>query len=366
MVDRNETLSSPQSLGNTANTANDSNQADVSDKASLDLTNALVRFEYEPGRGVDGTKVLMVEWEDDDKTRATQGAWEVSWEGKRTALPLRDIDTGINRLYFLLPEAEAVPEHVQLTFRAGTNNKLVACQLRPQPAVFPPQLGASATESGRKGVLHTIWAKRRLQVLGKEIEVERRKNAEGVALIMAIQERQWIEKNFGVTTKPSESINLVSYDAGQADGRSPIPASPKSPGGSRLMDKLKGLKLGTHDEALRGCGTSQPGPLSPEHSDVAISSFSRRAEPRSVPEPSKLAADAPPFRRRVSAQRPPEAVVAQQKQAGAASLDAMVDGRDQRTESREGEREDDLFALPMSPTSPETSKSPFASMMPVR
>ena len=34
---------------------------------SLSSSNALARFEFEPGKGKNGTKVLMVEWEEDDR-----------------------------------------------------------------------------------------------------------------------------------------------------------------------------------------------------------------------------------------------------------------------------------------------------------
>lgn len=72
-------------------------------------------------------------------------------------------------------------------------------------------------------MLHTIWAKKRLGVLKDEIDREAR-NAEGIGLDMAIREREWIIENFGVGGNPS--------------------ASPKTPSGGRLAEKLKGLKLG--------------------------------------------------------------------------------------------------------------------------
>lgn len=51
---------------------------------------ALARFEFEAGKGNDGTKILMIEWEDDDDlgrcaASADQGgSWHVAWEGWET------------------------------------------------------------------------------------------------------------------------------------------------------------------------------------------------------------------------------------------------------------------------------------------
>ena len=111
-------------------------------------------------------------------------------------------------------------------------------QTNPLPALFPPELGVSATTAGKKGVLHTIYAKQRLSALQKEIDVEMR-NGEGVGLEMVIQEKQWLEENFGVGAR-------VVPDYQQTTS----PTSPRSPGGGRLAEKLKGLKLGTSASQL--------------------------------------------------------------------------------------------------------------------
>lgn len=91
----------------------------------------------------------------------------------------------------------------------------------------------------KKGVLHTIYAKQRLSVLQKEIESEMKTNGEGVGLEMAMQEKQWIEDNFGVVLKP---VSDLPY--------STSPSSPRTPGSGRLSGKLKGLKLGTSASVL--------------------------------------------------------------------------------------------------------------------
>jgi hypothetical protein len=45
-------------------------------------------FEFEAGKGNDGTKILMIEWEDDDLTRSkTDGSWHVSWDADIDRLP---------------------------------------------------------------------------------------------------------------------------------------------------------------------------------------------------------------------------------------------------------------------------------------
>src|ERR1700761_7431256 len=57
---------------------------------SLSTPQARARFEFEPGKSNDGTKILMVEWEDDDSTQSIRGAWTVSWEGKSHVLPAEE------------------------------------------------------------------------------------------------------------------------------------------------------------------------------------------------------------------------------------------------------------------------------------
>jgi hypothetical protein len=224
----------PDAIPLTAATSNDQAPA-------LSSSGALARFEFESGRGNEGTKILMVEWSDEDtEGPANMGDWEVSWEGKSTVLSARDGAEGkLHRLYFLLPPGSPIPRIVKLSQAGGKS-----MQTNPLPALFPPELGLSATTQGRKGVLHTIWAKKRLSVLQKEIELEM-KNGEGVGLEMAMQEQQWIEDNFGVGTG-IKIIPELQYTTS--------PISPKTPGGGRLSEKLKGLKLGTSASELSSSG----------------------------------------------------------------------------------------------------------------
>ena len=325
---------------------------------SLSSGNALARFEFEPGRSKDGTKVLMVEWEDDANTRNIKGDWEISWEGKKTVLPAREngssSDNGeqpVNRLYFLLGPGVSVPSTVRL--QKGS----VLWRTNPLPAIFAPELGATAREAGKKGVLHTIWAKKRLQVLQREIDAEVEKNnIEGIGLEMAAAEKEWIEQNFGVNARPSTAVNTAQPAMASVNfGGSP--SSPRSPGGGRLMDKLKGLKIGTSASDLNANSNSQPAggqhnPLSPETSDVAIGGFSSFAQLKGVQDPSTLAAK--PAQRPVVAQRTPAAAGG----VGAmGSLNAFAASGDA---GAPGAKEDDLFALPMSPRSPEMKTSPFS------
>ena len=373
---------------------------DVVESPSVSSSNALARFEFEPGRSTDGTKVLMVEWEDDETTHNICGDWAITWESKRTVLAAKDVaDGGINRLYFLLPAGERIPATVTLTLngkdKQSKEQKEITWKTNPLPAIFPPQLGATAREAGKKGVLHTIWAKRRLQVLSREIDAESASNVEGVALQMAIQEREWIESNFGVTAKPS-SIMMPSPPSSLAAPESHYslsPVSPRSPGGSsRLMDKLKGLKLETR-------ATTPPdaiaNPLSPEQTDVAVSSFgsfaaikgaheqlpSLAAKPFQRPTPTihtPIPGKSPhsPVLRKVAVQRPPHSIIAQQQQSigiGMGSLNALGSSDESPSSAQaekekdspagyagDDEREDDLFALPMSPRSPDMGVSPFS------
>jgi hypothetical protein len=225
---------------------------------SLSIT-AFARFEFEPGRGNEGTKILMVEWEDDDFTRPASGSWHVSWEGKKTLIPADEwTNENTRRFYFLLPPGVTIPPSVTLTYEpppesASTAKRPDTVQMTPLPAIFPPELGSTARQAGKKGVLHTIWAKKRLQVLEKEIREEEQYNLEGIALEMAVQERDWIETNFGVSAKPRELSLSSSNSSGSpySSGTPLIPTSPRSPtSGRRLSEKLKGLKLGTSDREL--------------------------------------------------------------------------------------------------------------------
>ncbi len=332
----------------TAFDPNDVTGKDVVESPSLSSSNALARFEFEPGKSREGTKVLMVEWEDDDVTTALKEDWEIRWEGKKTVLPAREQsrskgrgsedDAPINRLYFLLGPGVNIPTTVKL--RKGS----VSWKTNPLPAIFSPELGATARQAGKKGVLHTIWAKKRLQVLQRKIENESKNNFEGIGLEMAIAEKDWIEQNFGVVTKPG-SVSIPPN--GPISATSPI--SPRSPGGGRLMDKLKGLRLGTGADdlspTLRNGSVDQHNPLSPETSDVALGGFSSFAAVKGMPNPSTLAAK--------PAQRP---------QGDRTSKRTAAQGASQRSKQPSmEEKQDDLFALPMSPKSATTaSKNPFS------
>lgn len=226
-------VSSPQRPHFEADSVPVSDLVTVRDEApALSSDRALARFEFESGRGNEGTKILMVEWSDEETDgAANMGDWEVSWEGKSTVVSAKDGAEGkLHRVYFLLAPGASVPRIVMLEQKGGKK-----MQTNPLPAIFPPELGVSATTQGRKGVLHTVWAKKRISVLQKEIEAEM-KNGEGVGLEMATQEKEWIEENFGIGAK------VVTEE----------PTSPKTPGGGRLAEKLRGLKLGTSMSQLNG------------------------------------------------------------------------------------------------------------------
>ncbi|ESZ91348.1 hypothetical protein SBOR_8256 [Sclerotinia borealis F-4128] len=322
---------------------------------ALSSSTALARFEFESGRGNEGTKILMVEWEDESTEGAIKnmGDWEVSWEGKSTVLAARDGAEGkLHRLYFLLAPGACIPRIIKLSQVGG---KII--QTNPLPAIFPPELGSSARQAGRKGVLHTVWAKKRISVLQKEIDAEMKTNGEGVGLEMAMQEKQWIEENFGVgpkITQPDIQNNATL-------------TSPKTPGGGRLSEKLKGLKLGTsaHDlskisgmykaidsqiksmrlNIIESKFEGHSNPLSPEQGDVAVSSFSLFHGATSRPHPPRLVAQKPNNR---------------SSQHGMNSLNAVaLDDMPQETFD-EDQTEDELFAIKMSPRSPEMTRSPFS------
>ena len=152
------------------------------------------------------------------------------------------------------------------------------------------------------------------------------------------------------------------------------------------MEKLRGLKLGTSEKDLTSKTDANDAPfsnpLSPESSDVAISSFAAfkgaspsvlAAKPPQPPEPlqHQLQSQQPP--RKVAAAIPPPSIVAQQQQqsGGMASLNAFTSSAVGSTASEpifqsrgaplpEDDKDDGLFALPISPRSPEMGKSPFS------
>ena len=209
------------------------------------LLGALVRFEFEAGRGNEGTKILMVEWEEEDSSDSTHGGaegssssgdWEVSWEGKMTLLSARDgAEDRLHRIYFLLGPGTSIPPVVKLVRKKGGAPPL---EVKPLPAIFTAELGMRGTAAGKRGILHTRYAKQRLAALQKEIELEMKTNGEGIGLEIAMQEKQWLEDNFGVGPRAMDTLAS--------------PASPKTPGAGRLAERLRGLKLGTSASELSG------------------------------------------------------------------------------------------------------------------
>ncbi|CAI7582085.1 unnamed protein product [Penicillium glandicola] len=346
---------------------------------------ALARFEFEAGKGNDGTKILMIEWEDDDLTRSsTDGSWNVSWAGKTSILPADERPSdSLRRFYFLLPPNTTIPPVVTLYYepRPTSSNTTDfagpplskprdALRLNPLPAIFPAELGATGRAAGKKGVLHTIWAKKRLRVLEAEIAAETRNNIEGIALHMAIQEKEWIEENFGVGSRAVDSV-ASSHDS--SNPSSIYPATPVSPvSGRKLSDKLKGLKLQTSDKDLAAGDGSAPNTahlLSPQSPDVAVPSFSsfRNIAHRhihSMPTPDTNATPTPSSQTNPSAPEllkpiaffPPSALQEAQQNSGPSGFTSM--GAISRTPSNDSGEE--LFAKALSPRSPDLPRSPFS------
>ncbi|KAL6234509.1 hypothetical protein BDW75DRAFT_231076 [Aspergillus navahoensis] len=326
---------------------------------SLSIT-ALARFEFEAGKGNDGTKILMVEWEDDDWSRSScppGGSWNVEWEGKKAVLPADEkTSNNTRRLYFLLLPHVTIPPTITLTYNppafAASSQKPKPIQLNPLPAIFPPELGADGRSAGKKGVLHTIWAKKRVQVLEKEIREESLNNVEGIAFHMALQEKEWIEANFGLGPD-SQKNSIQNQDPNYPMG----PATPVSPSaGGKLGEKLRGLKLQTSQRELSSAEGSHL--LSPQSPDVAVSSFNsfhslELSAPRSNPTSNPTSESV-----KTVAHYPPESLQAQQNMGfdnGFASLGAMAPSISSGSDSGE-----DLFAKALSPRSPDLPRSPFS------
>ncbi|KPI39628.1 uncharacterized protein AB675_3434 [Cyphellophora attinorum] len=325
---------------------------------------ALARFEFEAGRGNEGTKIPMVEWQAEQDVYQ-RGSWHVSWAGNRYISAEDRPSDKIQRSYFLLPPGSVVPPHIKLSFQPPETERDHASEpliktVKPLPAIFTPELGATAKASGKKGVLHTIWAKKRLQSLEKEIRHEQEHNLEGIALEMANAEKTWIQDNFGLQTKPSALEITSSTSSDQlAAPTSPALNPPRSPNSRRLSEKLKGLSLGTSEKDLARANTptSDLHPLSPEVSDVAYSSFSTFRGGPASPQSASMAT-AP---KRVVAHAPPASILRQQSGMEQTSsmdfLTSMPTSTDSVTTSDDP---DDLFAVALSPRSPDLAKSPFS------
>lgn len=306
----------------------------------------------------------MVEWEDDNTTRHMRGKWIVGWEGKSHILPAEERSEedqlgNEHRLFFLLPPGVSVPAIVTLTLTPEPDGKKVVWKTNPLPAIFPPGLAETAAfgqGQRSKGVLHTLWAKKRLQTLSREIDREASLNVEGVALEMALREKAWIEDSFGViSSSHSNDSSATSRRSLFAASEPRSPTTPLSPGGSRLSEKLRGLKIQTGEGDLRPRGSSrEAGILSPDDDDVAVPSYSAFNETSSTLR-AKSAQN--PAQRRVTPQHPNAAIRARQQESSG-NLDGMISG----SEDSSGVEEDEkgLFALPLSPRSPDMTKSPFS------
>ncbi|KAJ6152954.1 hypothetical protein N7497_007273 [Penicillium chrysogenum] len=350
---------------------------------------ALARFEFEAGKANEGTKILMIEWEDDDLTRSSsEGFWNVSWTGKTTVLPADERPSdSLHRFYLLLPPNVTIPPVVTLSYELqGTPDEIAALaekrpqksrdtiQLNPLPAIFPPELGATGRAAGKKGVLHTIWAKKRLRVLEQEIAAESKNNIEGIALHMAIQEKEWIEENFGVGSRAVDSI-ASSHDS--LNSSSLYPATPVSPANSRkLGDKLKGLKLQTSEKDLAVNNDSAPNTahlLSPQSPDVAVSSFSSfrnvahrhihampTPDTNSAPTPNTHTNPSVPELLKPVAFFPPSAVQEAQKNTGPTGFAAMGTAMGPISRTPSNDSGEELFAKALSPRSPDLPRSPFS------
>ncbi|KAK2021489.1 hypothetical protein LX32DRAFT_604703 [Colletotrichum zoysiae] len=297
---------------------------------------ALARFELETGKGNEGTKILMVEWDPLAASSvlslasATSKAWEVSWEGKTNYLPTSDKFTGTNkRVYFLLPPGATVPPVVTISHPDGTT-----LTTKPLPAIFPPGLAIGNPDVGLRGILHTIWARKRLSELQEEVEIEMKTNVEGVGLEMVLQERQWIARHFGVAPKTDLGQNATMITSRTP----PSPGPPKPPVAGKLGEKLKGLKLATFAADLVAGSADESAHVrtisfSPAPGDIAIS-----------PSSDVMRQTTPGY--------PPV--------EGSVSLDSLLCKSTLSSMQQDQDQGEGLFALPMSPRSPEMKRSPFS------
>ncbi|KAI1386932.1 uncharacterized protein F4822DRAFT_329659 [Hypoxylon trugodes] len=342
---------------NTSAFATDPELSVIDSPISPASPNALARFEFETGRGHEGSKILMVEWDPSLGPNSNSSEdWLVSWDGKGTTFPVSEkvVEDEVQqqrrqRVYFLLPSNATVPPAVTIEYKGiGASRTLTA---RSMPAIFAPGLGVGTRDAGRRGVLHTIWARLRAQQLQDEIRAELADNSESVGLEMAVQERLWIIDHFGLD-------DLRPPDAGP-DASSPSAQSAptqRSPVAGRLGEKLRGLKLATSPAELAyGSGSGN----SSNHNPLGNQHHNNPHLPRPDPPVS------PPVRREGEAVPLVRVPIGPDAGAGGvASLDAILDSSSSLPPTTQTkETEDELFALPMSPRSPEMkAKSPFSCL----
>lgn len=420
------------------------------------VASALARFEYEAEKTsvADATKVLLIEWEEEHGSSITRdkqaGQWSVQWKGRNNStegitipsaaaqLPGQHAshgrhhstsDPSSHRLYFLLPPGAPVPPSVSISFSSVSSpTPEIATSIPTLPAIFPPSLLTSGTSLGKKGVLHTLWAKSRMAALRAEIDEEEEKRFEGIGIEMARDELEWIKEHFGVSEKHHGSIGTEhSPDRGDETaeeihrGRdtqpktSPAQLSPPlsspttatSPS-DRLQQKMKGLRVGTSPSSnstptppssassattkhapnshtptvpagvftppqTNSSNNAEKNPLSPEVGDVAVGSRSLFAalkgpHPSETPKmPAVPAQTTPqPTKKPVAVAPPPSHGTGAPGFTGMASLDSIASATQPERQARpassgkDEEPEEGLFALPMSPRSPEMQRSPFS------
>ncbi|KIH90420.1 hypothetical protein SPBR_00709 [Sporothrix brasiliensis 5110] len=118
---------------------------------------------------------------------------------------------------------------------------------KPMPAIYPTSLGSEPGQAGRRGVLHTLWARQNLAGLEAEIEAEMKVNSESVGLQIALQEQGWISTHFGAShTGHPKAISPYLPSTVGADQI----ALSRSPIGGKLGEKLSGLRLATSPTEL--------------------------------------------------------------------------------------------------------------------
>jgi hypothetical protein len=295
------------------------------------VTTHMARFEFSK----QGTKILMIEWDPSELTEANvaaapavnrssqaliTGGWHIWWPGKPDKLsPVIEAEDERIRLYLLLGVKDSMPGTVTVGRPSGPN-----IEVKPLPAIFPEGFDV---EAGPRGVLHTIWAKKRVAELDREMDAELRANAESVGLEIALAEKQAIQDHF----MPRAPVLAVSPIATSPSGRN----YPPSPIGGRMGEKLKGLRLAT------GAADLVPSPTAGSFSEAA----------KSLPPPKGANAAVSTFTSISPEKTGP---------ATSSSLDAILKGDVFAGRNNSQDTEDDLFALPMSPRSPDMKKSPFS------
>lgn len=225
-------------------------------------------------------------------------------------------------------------------------------------------------------------AEKRLEQLRTEYDRELQTNSEGVGAAMAYEDLTWVVEHFGLRHPYADEDGPPLPSSEEARHRA---MPPRSPVGGKLGEKLRGLKLATSPSELLNttgkCSLERGEVLKKNPMMMRFGKYSKARKmifltrqqnvigQRQNPHyftPGSSGTTAAGLSR--SSGRLVTGTSSGSGSGGVASLDAMVKNNGSGSSMQAGRpplhdtqaTEDELFALPMSPRSPEMEISPFS------